>query len=404
MRTMGTRLPTLAAAAALLAIAVAVPSTAAARQRGVSISNLYPNTTRATLVSDLDKRAAPRGDDGPYRRQLVAARARGRRPARHPLRRDPRPVRRRRGRAAHQADAAAPALAVLGERGARSARELPGRRRLPPARPGHLRRRRRAARPPLPRQARGAGGLERARPRRPDVLRGARQAGPLRRAAEGRLPAAKRGDSRLPVLGGSLVGADGRFLKALYAEGIRGHYDALSVHFYDLSLASIRSIRQVQRAAGDGKPLWLAEFGWTSCYPRRSSQGGHDCVTRERQARSLDDLLRGLRSTSYVQGTIVYNLRDDEGYDFGLVTRSGARKPAFAAVRRDFVRRPPAPRARRSGCAAAWRRRRAGGRHHPAARAAARRRRRLPGLGRARPGPAATACGCPARRPHGGSS
>ena len=38
----------------------------------------------------------------------------------------------------------------------------------------------------------------------------------------------------MPVLAGSFVGGNGKWLQALYAAGIKGHYDALSVHFYDL--------------------------------------------------------------------------------------------------------------------------------------------------------------------------
>jgi hypothetical protein len=148
--------------------------------------------------------------------------------------------------------------------------------------------------------------------------------------------AIKAADGAVKVLGGSLVGANGTFLRALYRAGIKGHYDALSVHYYDLTLASVRSIRAVQRAAHDTRPLWLNEFGWTSCYPRRRTQGGHDCVTRQVQARNLADLFRALRGSSFVQGAIVYNLHDDKSFDFGVVSRDGGDKPAFATLRRAF--------------------------------------------------------------------
>lgn len=164
--------------------------------------------------------------------------------------------------------------------------------------------------------------------------------------------AAKKADRSLQVLAGSLVGADGRFLRALYAEGIRGHYDGLSVHFYDLSLASIRSIRAVQRDAGDTKPIWLNEFGWPSCYPARRSEGGHDCVSRAQQGRNLTDLFRAFKGKSYVRGALLYHLRDRRNDHFGVTDSNGRDKPAFAAVRRAFSRTLPGPRAptaRRSG-------------------------------------------------------
>lgn len=157
-------------------------------------------------------------------------------------------------------------------------------------------------------------------------------------------PKAKAAAPMVPVLAGSLVGADGRFLKALYAAGMKGHYDGLSVHYYDLVLASLRSIRQVQKAAGDTKPLWLNEFGWTSCYPAHRTQGGHACVTPAVQASDLTDTFRALRSTSWVKSAVVYNLADTTQYNFGLTDIRGRLKPAYAALAKVLRGRPPAPR------------------------------------------------------------
>jgi hypothetical protein len=153
-------------------------------------------------------------------------------------------------------------------------------------------------------------------------------------------PALKRAAPQVPVLGGSLVGANGVFLKALYAAGIRGSYDGLSVHYYDLVLASLRAIRQVQRANGDAKPVWLAEYGWTSCLPART-QGGHNCVSRARQGANETDIVRALRRTSYVKAAVVYTLQDTAQYSFGVLDRAGARKPAFAALRGAFTTARP---------------------------------------------------------------
>src|SRR5205085_1457946 len=116
-------------------------------------------------------------------------------------------------------------------------------------------------------------------------------------------PAIKQADPGLTVLGGSLVGANGAFLRALYAQGIKGFYDAISIHYYDLVLASIRAIRQIQAGAHDGKPLWLTEFGWTTCHGR--TQGGHACVSDRAQAADLLDTFRGLSRAPYVRAAIV---------------------------------------------------------------------------------------------------
>jgi polysaccharide biosynthesis protein PslG len=156
-------------------------------------------------------------------------------------------------------------------------------------------------------------------------------------------PALKRAAPSLPVLGGALVGADGRFLTALYRAGIKGSYDGLSVHFYDLPLAQLRLIRQAQLRNGDTKPVWLMETGWTSCAPAQRTQDQHTCVTAGQQARNLRDLVGAVQRTSYLRGLFVFALRDAPELSFGLFDRSGARKPAFGVLREAF-RSPRAPR------------------------------------------------------------
>jgi len=146
----------------------------------------------------------------------------------------------------------------------------------------------------------------------------------------------KQANPQMTVLAGSFVGADGKWLEALYAAGIQGAYDALSVHFYDLTLYALRTTRAVQLAHGDHKPLWLGEFGFTSCYQK----GGpavrldHVCVTRSAQRQDLVDTLRAVaRHAPYVRGAIVYTLTDQSpAYQFGLLDQHGRRKPAFAGV------------------------------------------------------------------------
>lgn len=157
-------------------------------------------------------------------------------------------------------------------------------------------------------------------------------------------PAIKRADPKVPVLGGAFVGKDGRWLKALYAAGIKGSYDLLSVHFYDLVLDGIRQTRAVQRANGDRTPLWLGEFGWTSCAPRLQTQEGHECVSRGVQATNLLDTMRALETVSYVRGAVVFGVRDSPQFEFGLLDNLSRPKPALAALRRGFSARPGKPR------------------------------------------------------------
>jgi polysaccharide biosynthesis protein PslG len=147
-------------------------------------------------------------------------------------------------------------------------------------------------------------------------------------------PAAKQADPALPVLGGSLVGSNGQFLRALYAAGIKGYYDGLAVHFYNLVLASVRAIHEVQVANGDSKPLWLDEFGWASCFPARRIEQEQACVTARKQAQNISDSVRSLAQAPYVAAQLLYDLQSAGGEDFGLISSSGRRKPAFGSLAR----------------------------------------------------------------------
>jgi hypothetical protein len=150
-------------------------------------------------------------------------------------------------------------------------------------------------------------------------------------------PAIKRANPNVPVLAGSLVGANGVFLRDLYAAGIKGYYDGLSVHFYNLTLGSLRAIHEVQLANGDSKPLWLNEFGWSSCYPRRRIEQEQACVTTQAQATNLTNTFRSLAHASYVAAEVVYKLQDSAQEEFGALSSTGLHKPAFAALAKVFT-------------------------------------------------------------------
>lgn len=144
-------------------------------------------------------------------------------------------------------------------------------------------------------------------------------------------PAIKAVNPGIPVLAGSLVGSNGVFLRALYAAGIKGYYDGLAVHYYNLTLGSVRSIHEVQLANGDTTPLWLDEFGWSSCWPGQSIEQEQACVSPQIQASNLANTYRELVHTPWVAAAVTYKLVDSHSEDFGLVSTSGARKPSFVA-------------------------------------------------------------------------
>ena len=181
--------------------------------------------------------------------------------------------------------------------------------------------------------------------------------------------AVKRANPRVDVLAGSLAYMNGEFLERLYALGIRGHYDGLAIHPYNEGAptardwSGIRWARQMQRAAGDHKPLWLTEFGWSTC-----RQGSGWCQSEKAQAFKTKAAFGALASDANVKGAVVYNLRDTGGNNdemednFGLVERDFTPKPAYRALRaalggslarqasrRARSRRTRARRARRHG-------------------------------------------------------
>jgi polysaccharide biosynthesis protein PslG len=164
-------------------------------------------------------------------------------------------------------------------------------------------------------------------------------------------PRIKHAAPGLPVVAGALAFSDTRFLKRLYALGIRGHFDALSIHPYSENRApsiplpqhvrysfvsGVSAIRAAMIAQGDGAtPLWLTEVGWSTC-----TRDPRWCVTVGDQARFVEDSIRIAREWPFVKRLIVYNLRN-KGWDvgdtesaFGLVRRDFSWKPSFDAFRR----------------------------------------------------------------------
>ena len=167
-----------------------------------------------------------------------------------------------------------------------------------------------------------------------DYLAGPDKAAHYAQILRAAYPAIKQVNPTLPVLAGSLVGSNGAFLRELYAAGIKGYYDGLAVHFYNLVLGSLRAIHQTQLANGDSAPLWLDEFGWSSCYPRQKIQQEQACVTPRIQAQNITNTFRALAHTPYIAAVVLYGLHSSSQEDFGVLSPSGARKPAFGALAR----------------------------------------------------------------------
>ncbi len=147
----------------------------------------------------------------------------------------------------------------------------------------------------------------------------------------------KRANPALPVLAGSFVGIDSRWLEAMYARGVKGHYDGLAVHFYNLPLLALAGTRATQLANGDEKPMWLTEFGWSSCHRRGgpARELGHACVTQATQAQNLVDVLRSVEDLPYLKAAIQFQVADSPGgFQFGLVDDRRRIKPLYRAALR----------------------------------------------------------------------
>lgn len=171
-------------------------------------------------------------------------------------------------------------------------------------------------------------------------------------------PAAKSGDANVPVLAGSLSNADVPFLKELYANGMKGSYDGLAVHPYNewrdpsdmwqakfrmyTFLPGMRWVHETQVANGDSTPLWLTEFGWSSC------TGGRPCVSRDQQASYTAKSTAIAAAEPYVRAYTLYALRDEgvsaarRNDNYGIVDRGYNKKPVYDALKAAWAGHPVA--------------------------------------------------------------
>ncbi|MDO9407677.1 cellulase family glycosylhydrolase [Patulibacter sp.] len=213
-------------------------------------------------------------------------------------------------------------------------------------------------------------------PNLPEFLRNPRPAqvyvGLLRAASA----ASRKADRRVQVLAGALSGSDTAFLGEMYAAGAKGLYDGLSVHPYNgdrapevllearwIAASFVQGVPAVRRLAlsrRDSSPLWVTEFGYNTSTTRGVDQWS-DGISPDDQAAWLSRSVAMLGALPYVRTATIYHLRDRGSNpaaaqdNFGLLTRSYAPKPAYAAVRAAFAgsRTPVAARTRAARARAA---------------------------------------------------
>lgn len=137
------------------------------------------------------------------------------------------------------------------------------------------------------------------------------------------------------------------FLKAMYAHGAKGHFDALGDHAYSFPALpntfktwsswsqmsqTHPSLRSVMASHGDSrKRIWITEYGAPS--------GGPGGVSQKAQATDMTQAIIDARTKNWIGAIDIYTWQD-LGTDrhtradwFGLLTFSGKRKPAYYAVK-----------------------------------------------------------------------
>jgi len=154
------------------------------------------------------------------------------------------------------------------------------------------------------------------------------------------------------------------YLQALYADGIRGHFDALGWHPYNFwkdataaqmlaynacsawsQMASTPvSVRSLMTAHGDaGKTIWITETGAPTCV----AKAAYICVSPAQQGDLAASEARIWRTLSWAGGFYWYDIRDNSigtqhaGAHFGAVTADDSPKPAYYALRQAWRPAPP---------------------------------------------------------------
>lgn len=166
--------------------------------------------------------------------------------------------------------------------------------------------------------------------------------------------AIKASDPQAIVISGGLSPADNTaghiaprdFLTAMYQDGARNYFDALSYHPFsypvlpdDVTAWSSwsqmsdldPSIRSIMVANGDGnKQVWATEYGTPS--------GGASNLNETLQALSFKQALEQMGNKPWLGAMFFHTYRDSPGdpnqatNDFGIIRTDGSRKPAYGEL------------------------------------------------------------------------
>jgi hypothetical protein len=163
---------------------------------------------------------------------------------------------------------------------------------------------------------------------------------------------AKEADPDCVIVGGSMAGADADFLRAMYENGAKGYFDALSYHTYgnnpteESQQKEMDILRAVMQEFNDHKPIWLTETGIYT-----GPAGVPEHIQAERMVKSSVRWV-GLGNELIMQLTLKDWTDDPQHEDAtvyrGLTHANGEPKPSFFAHRtlseilgdKEFIGRP----------------------------------------------------------------
>ena len=177
--------------------------------------------------------------------------------------------------------------------------------------------------------------------------------------------AIKGADPAAKVVFAPLTGNNYDFVSAAYAQGAKGHFDAMAVHtdtacsvaapsdYYRdgdklarFVFLGYRTVREVMLAHGDDKPIWMTEFGWSTTQrmcDRGRWAGQKDAgVSEQTQADFLREAYHCMKEDPYLEVAMWFNSRDLRGDgseldSYGLRRADGSHRPSYAAFK-DVVR------------------------------------------------------------------
>ncbi len=134
------------------------------------------------------------------------------------------------------------------------------------------------------------------------------------------------------------------WIKALYADGAKGYFDAVAAHPYTYPYSpadnlpdawgQMTTMHQTMADNGDGsKRIWVTEFG----APTNGPNQANDHVTEAQQAEILSDAIRIFKGYSWSGPFMWYDYQDsgtstwDSENFYGLVRANGTHKPSYDA-------------------------------------------------------------------------